>query len=267
MNTEKVEDLSMYNPEGSDLRKMQLRMLEMLTFIDSVCTKHDIKYWLGAGTLLGAMRHGGFIPWDDDLDIELLKQDYLKLIDVLKKETHPDYVLQTHSSDKNYVSPIAKLRDKNSFITENKNVDKNYKYRGIFIDIFYLDRGNYFLARLTVNIQKFIFAMTLIKNDRFGILWLLRNVLYVFTHSLIFRFFRTCTKLFRINTLILPFGTGFTAKRYINDIFPLQKIAFEGRYFNSPANTHNYLTEIYGDYMKLPDEDKRRVHTMSLDLI
>ena len=64
-----------FNPEGSMLRKQQQRMLEILLHIDEVCTEHNIKYWLSSGTLLGAVRHGGFIPWDDDLDIEMLKED------------------------------------------------------------------------------------------------------------------------------------------------------------------------------------------------
>ena len=59
-----------FNPDGSSLRNHQLRMLEMLKYIDGVCKKHNISYWLSSGTLLGAVRHGGFIPWDDDLDID-----------------------------------------------------------------------------------------------------------------------------------------------------------------------------------------------------
>ena len=66
-----------YNPDGSILRKQQLRMLEMLQYIDFVCKKHNIRYWLCSGTLLGAVRHGGFIPWDDDVDIEMLN-DWLE---------------------------------------------------------------------------------------------------------------------------------------------------------------------------------------------
>ena len=64
-----------YNPDGSDQRRAQLRMLEMLKFVDSFCKENDIKYWLEGGTLLGAMRHGGFIPWDDDTDICMTYSD------------------------------------------------------------------------------------------------------------------------------------------------------------------------------------------------
>ncbi|MBD5280217.1 MAG: hypothetical protein HDS35_06710 [Bacteroides sp.] len=65
-----------YNPEGSDLRKAQLRMLSLLIFLDKVCKDNNLEYWLDSGTLIGAARHGGFIPWDDDCDIEMMEKDY-----------------------------------------------------------------------------------------------------------------------------------------------------------------------------------------------
>ena len=75
-----------FNPEGSLLRRQQMRMLEILLEVDKICKKHDIPYWLSSGTLIGAMRHDGFIPWDDDLDIEMLRKDYVRLMAVLPKE-------------------------------------------------------------------------------------------------------------------------------------------------------------------------------------
>ena len=69
-----------FNPDGSLLRRQQLRMLELLEVIDVICRKHQIPYWLSSGTLIGAARHKGFIPWDDDLDIEMLRSDYLRTI-------------------------------------------------------------------------------------------------------------------------------------------------------------------------------------------
>ena len=74
-----MEDLSHYNPEGSTLRRAQLRMLEILKVVDDICTKHGIQNTLDGGTLIGAVRHGGFIPWDDDIDINVTREDLAKL--------------------------------------------------------------------------------------------------------------------------------------------------------------------------------------------
>ena len=72
-----------FNPEGSDLRRMQHRMTEMLRVIDGICRRHGLRYWLCSGTLLGAVRHEGYIPWDDDLDIEMMRPDYDRLMEIL----------------------------------------------------------------------------------------------------------------------------------------------------------------------------------------
>ena len=85
-----------FNPEGSILRRQQLRMLELLDAVDCICKKHNIPYWLSSGTLIGAARHNGFIPWDDDLDIEILRSDYLRLIKILPQEL-PGKALRIHT--------------------------------------------------------------------------------------------------------------------------------------------------------------------------
>ena len=140
-----------FNPDGSLLRRHQLRMLEMLTYIDGVCVQHDIPYWLSSGTLLGAVRHGGFIPWDDDVDIELLRRDYKRLLRVLRTEKEGRYRLQTHSTDNGYFFPFAKLRDMHSVLRENDDIDLGFAYRGIYIDIFPLEVNKYPLSKALVS--------------------------------------------------------------------------------------------------------------------
>ena len=103
-----MDGFNRFNPEGSVLRLHQMKMLRILEFVDRVCRKHGIRYWLSSGTLLGAARHGGFIPWDDDLDIEMLYRDYKRLMEVLPFELPSNLVLQTMHTDSNYVAPYAK---------------------------------------------------------------------------------------------------------------------------------------------------------------
>ena len=83
-----MDGFNRFNPEGSVLRLHQMKMLRILEFVDRVCRKHGIRYWLSSGTLLGAVRHGGFIPWDDDMDIEMLLTelaDQQLRLDILKR--------------------------------------------------------------------------------------------------------------------------------------------------------------------------------------
>src|SRR5215212_9809635 len=134
-----MEDLSHYNPEGSDLRRAQMRMLEMLDVFDGICRKHSINYWLDWGTLLGARRHGGFIPWDDDLDVAVLRNDLKKLLSILKDELPSNLKLQHKKTDENYWFHWAKIRDTKSRYYEKGTECYNFHDKGLFIDIFSLE--------------------------------------------------------------------------------------------------------------------------------
>ena len=95
-----------YNPEGSILRKQQMVMLHILENVAKICDDNNIDYWLSSGTLLGAYRHGGFIPWDDDLDIMILRKDLKRFREVMIKSLPADMVLQDHSTDSGLLSSI-----------------------------------------------------------------------------------------------------------------------------------------------------------------
>ena len=138
-----------FNPEGSLLRRQQMRMLEILLEVDKICKRHDIKYWLSSGTLIGAMRHQGFIPWDDDLDIEMMRSDYLRLMKVLPSEL-PDWLaLQNNDTDPNYFYFYAKVRDKRSRMLEQNGYDRIWKEQGIYIDIFPMEQHPIWMHKLT----------------------------------------------------------------------------------------------------------------------
>lgn len=120
------------NPDGSELRKAQLRMTEMLVFIDKVCTKYNLRYWMDGGTLLGAARHEGFIPWDDDADVCMPIEDFLKFKEILKEEHLSDeFVLQSIENDKKYLRSEnwGVLRDVKSEYIQNSRFHNGLKYR------------------------------------------------------------------------------------------------------------------------------------------
>jgi lipopolysaccharide cholinephosphotransferase len=260
------KDLQTYNPEGSDLRKMQLRLLEMLSFLDTVCTKNGIKYWLGAGSLLGAVRHGGFIPWDDDIDIELMKKDYDVLIKILESELPVDLAIQTHKTDPFYVAPYAKLRDLKSRVFELNNKDYNYQFNGIYIDIFPIEKSNEHLIKFTGFLHSILLyrIMGTIK-DKFGLL----KILLKFNYKILSWFYailRIITKIVRFETYHITFGSTLS-KPIKASIFPLKRITFEGKEFNSPSDSDAYLKCIYGDYLVLPHPSKRITHISSVQFL
>lgn len=256
-----------FNPDGTTLRKMQLKMVDMLKYFDDICKQHDIKYWLSSGTLLGAVRHGGFIPWDDDLDVEMLSEDYKKMCEVFSAIQHDDYVLQTHDTDPYFYRPCAKLRDKHSYIEDYYCYDLNFKYRGIFIDVFCLEPGSLGkLVRITGGFEnKVLYKLATIKNRT------LRNVLskplYFTLTNVVYPILsfisRKCSD---GRTYSHRMGMGFAKLRYAEDLYPLTTVEFEGYTFPAPANTDNYLRKIYGDYMKLPNLDKVEAHTKKVEL-
>lgn len=246
-----------FNPEGSMLRKQQLRMLEILLYIDKICKENNIKYWLSSGTLLGAVRHGGFIPWDDDLDIEMLREDYEKFLKVFTD--NDNYALQTYKSDENYFRTFAKVRDLHSEISEFE-LDRYYKYRGLYVDIFSIERVPKCICRLYGGVFEVIGRWRRKCGDN-KFLW---HILKCFQKITLWTI-PIARPIFRIFTKDLhhSYGSGFLKERHIEDIHPLTSVQFEGYTFPAPNNIDSYLSLIYGDYKQLPDIDSFVIHTSS----
>ncbi|MDE6523352.1 MAG: LicD family protein [Muribaculaceae bacterium] len=250
-----------FNPDGSDLRRIQLRMLDMLKYIDKICQENGIKYWLSSGSCLGAVRHRGFIPWDDDVDIELQRQDYRKLINVLSKENHPQFILQTDKNDPNYLHPYAKLRDLHSIVKENNNNDINNKYNGCFIDIFCIEPSySKKLWKICGGFwNKLILPQALIKNPL--IRRFLIGILRFSFLNIIFPIIRTGNLFYKTKKLRHCLGCGFIKERYKDDIKEVQYVLFEEYTLPVPQNYDHYLRCLYGiDYNNLPDLDNITNH-------
>ena len=247
-----------YNPDGSVLRRQQMRMLDILLHVDKVCKEHNIRYWLSSGTLLGAVRHGGFIPWDDDVDIEMMREDYLRFLQVWQDDDN--YLMHTYDNDLHYVMPYAKIRDRHSSIKESSG-GANYKYNGIFIDVFALEYTHKFLSHQTHLILRHIR-----KFERKHKLTKIVKSIISMRKKLALMLFGIC----RVISNLVPgqqlrhtYGTWCYRKaRFEEDLFPLTTIKFEGYDFPAPNDSDAYLRKIYGDYMQLPD--KKEIHTLEV---
>lgn len=122
-----------------ETRPAQLIMLDILKQVRTICEKHNIKYWIDAGTLLGCVREGGFIPWDDDLDIAMLREDYDKFKEIAQKELPEGYFFQTKETDQDYIHNFAKIRKEGTLLIETGEKYPEKYHQGIFIDIFPFD--------------------------------------------------------------------------------------------------------------------------------
>lgn len=246
-----------YNPKGSILRQHQLRIVKMLKYFDKLCKDNNIKYWLSSGSCLGAVRHKGFIPWDDDMDIEMLREDYMKLEKVFKETDN--YILQTWKNDRYYSAAFAKIRDKNSEIYNSL-----YKYRGVFIDIFIIEKIPRQIAKLS---SKYIIITNNIYNkikknnsliDK-TLFLLLKFTFYNITNPLT----RSFVTFFNINSKSdyrHTYGTGWIDNiRDLSEILPTCLSDFEGLSLPIPHDYDKYLRRIYGNYMQLPDENNIQV--------
>lgn len=255
-----------FNPDGSELRDLQLRMLQMLNYFDQFCTKHNLKYWLSSGTCLGAVRHGGFIPWDDDLDIEMLPEDYNTLLELSAIYEDSHNILQDYKTDKEYISPHGKLRDKQSELKEIHNRDKYFNYKGVFIDVFVREQGSFIAAKISHIVQYASYYITDIKNKHLR--RIMKNIVYHGMHSILFPCLRLYNTLFgNKKELRHTLGCSFYKTIKKDGLFPLKRIEFEGKLFPVPGNYECYLERLYGNYMKLPKNFKNlRTHFTQINL-
>jgi lipopolysaccharide cholinephosphotransferase len=259
------EDLSKYNEEGTTLRRMQHKMVEILDVVDAICKKHSLQYWLCAGSLLGAVRHGGFIPWDDDLDIAMMRSDYKKLLKALKKELPSTYYLQT-PRERYYDPPFAKVRDTKSKITDNWEQAKWYKQNGIYIDIFPVEYAypklrqfiNFFYMRSRNPLKR----GHPFRSPKIFFKYFVALLMHPFTTAAVFLARLYCT-INRPATITQNYAWHNIVQEE-KDIFPLQEVVFEGKKYPAPCSYDGYLRKFYGDYMQIPPKEQRPAHVSNV---
>lgn len=256
-----------FNPEGSDIRLLQNRLLEILQFIDSVCKENGIKYWLSSGTCLGAVRHGGFIPWDDDADIEMHIKESKRLKEAIIKKNDPRFKILDHSFDHEYTNQFFKVIDLKPFktLTPHETIyTRHLKFKGPFVDVFAITPSNsLLLSRFASKVNSFLlFRLNYIENVT--IRKRLKHCMYLCLSKFVFPIFRTIAKVHSGNTLRHVPGVEYLAKRNRTDFEEIQYFKFENTELPIPKNFDRYLKSMYGDYMCLPDLSRIETHIVSL---
>lgn len=256
------------------LQELQKVQLEMLIEVDRICKKCDIKYNIIAGTLLGAIRHGGYIPWDDDADVALLRPEYEKFRTACKTELDKNrFYFQDHRNTKGYRWGYGKLRRKDTLFLREYQEHMPYK-QGIFIDIFPLDGipDNYFLRSIKnfecFCIRKILWAKVgKVAEKNFWKRQIYRlldkipeRMVFYYYHIMIEHANHTKTRMVRI----LMFPTPNSEYGYYRNWYESSTdTVFEGKVFQGIRDYDSYLSFKFGDYMELPPVENRKAHPVS----
>lgn len=255
------------------LAKLHKVQLEIAMEVKKICEKHKIKYFLIAGTLLGAVRHKGFIPWDDDLDIGMLRKDYKRFLKIAIKDLNEKYYLETWERSSGYGLPFAKIRKNGT-----KYIEKNSKgvncHPGIFIDIFPFDhvpdnRMQRFMHENSLKLYQYIILELCNYNLSFD---------FKGIEGLSYRLLKKSVKGLNIEKMkekyeaisqkynknqtehVVATGGSYGYKKETIKfawVSQLDELEFEGQLFKVPKGYKEYLTYFYDDFMTAPPKSKR----------
>ncbi|MBR0442212.1 MAG: LicD family protein [Firmicutes bacterium] len=256
------------------LRRLQMTELELLKEADRICRKNGIRYNIIAGTLLGAVRHGGFIPWDDDADIAMLRDDYERFRVACKKDLDTDrFYFQDHVTTEGYRWGYGKLRRKDTLFLREHQEHMPYE-QGVFIDVFPLDPvPDRWAGRAAVNFYCFLIRKMLwSKVGRVADPSALKRRIYRILDSvpeekILSAYDRLIGASARWDSRwvrILMFPTPNREYGYLKRWYETSEdISFEGTVFPGIRDREEYLSFKYGDYMTLPPEGRRKTHPVS----
>ncbi len=240
------------------VKEAQKVMLEILIAFDGICRKHALTYWLDHGTLLGAVRHEGFIPWDDDLDVTMPREDYEKFLRIAPSELPDELFLQTRRTDPHHRMFFAKIRKRGTKYIDRWEENRKIGYhQGIFIDIFPVNtienRG------FSQKSYRFLLNFAKISVNRFWVV------------SPLARFFvRAINRMHRQEgDFVVSGGESMHDVIHLEKslIFPLRDIVFENHLFPAPKDTDAYLKSIFGEtYMQLPPPERRKQHSVRIEI-
>ena len=254
-----------------ELRRLQLVLLELLVELDRVCRKHGIRYLMDGGTMIGAVRHKGFIPWDDDIDVAMLREDYEKFKKVTWDLNAKLCFFQDHTTDTNYRWGYGKLRKKGtSFIRKGQEHIKCQD--GVFIDIFpYDDIPDSRFMQKTQNFYLFCLRKILwsevgrVTCSGIWRIWyeLLSKISHKWVLSRVDAIAAKSSNKSTHKVRILMFPAFYQKGEYGLDkrvLLEVKDFEFEGKLFHGYKNYDERLSAEYGDYMKLPPEEEQIPH-------
>ena len=251
-----------------DIRKVQL---EIMDFIDTLCREKDIRYSLSGGTLLGAVRHRGYIPWDDDIDIFMLRPDYERFISEVMQSENTRYKILSPSTDSAYYYPFAKVCDSYTYILEQN--DRPLPEMGIYVDIFPVDglpnderqRKCYWnririLKRLnTMVYQKKAAGENFMKRAFRLVMFVLFRLM---TPNCLAKYLNALSTRYDVEesefVAVSVFGYGEKEQLPVSVFSEFGDIPFEQKRYMAIKNYDLYLSSIYGDYMTLPPVEQRQ---------
>lgn len=254
------------------LRRVQLTQLEIAREIKRVCEENDIRFFLLGGTYLGAVRHQGFIPWDDDMDLGMLRGEYEKFCRIAPEKLGPDYCLQTWYTEPNYGLPFGKVMKRGTVYLESKK-SRRLQENGIYVDIFPFDSVPQDLQqrqKLAKHLLR-LYRLRLMKcgykpwmeedkvlwHKRLGYLFYQFQALFCGKQALA-RDYDALAEA-QPDTDTVSEQSGMAQPLYVRRAWceDLVNYTFEGEQFPAPRAYDEFLTIYYGDYMQLPPEDQR----------
>lgn len=261
--------------EGKMLRELQMTELEMLIEVDRICRKNNIRYSLDGGTLLGAIRHDGFIPWDDDADVVMLRTEYNKFYTACKQELDTErFFLQEYRTDNKYRWGYSKLR-RNGTVFLREGQEHVKCNQSVFIDIFIYDNvPDCLIARqihlfMCYCIRKALYsevgkvtASNLVLRNWYKLLNKIpRDKLFYLIEKIANKENKKRHNLVRHMTYPYRKECKYGLPRECFDDY-IEK-EFEGHLFKIFKNYNLYLTRLYGDYLTLPPQEMRKTHPVS----
>lgn len=263
---------------SQSVKQVQQKILEVMKYIDALCRKHGITYFIMGGTALGAVRHGGFIPWDDDLDIFMTPSEYARFKSVFEAEQSPLFILQEWRTTPNYLE-YAKVRMNGTTFIEESFKDRKDLHQGIYVDIMILHKvpENQFLQKVVYYESKFVTLYALsqrnwkpktktqsivLKSLKFMPCKMMAKMCYKHIYK-----YDEMTDGFKYCYWITPakFRSGLFEASFFSESID---IPFEDTVLYGSKKIKEYLAYRYGDYMKLPSAEaqKAAVHAMIFDV-